>query len=108
MLVNRNRGLDAVLDADEPFTADSLFAYIHVSGAAKAARKAIEASFNRHERIFAAASGTTSEASTRELILACYPDAEVRAPIDAHSSLISTTKAKRLLDWSVTKSCRRI
>jgi len=99
-----DRSLEAVTDDAAPFGRECLFAYLHVEDAASAARLAIEANFQGHERIWAVADDTTATVPTADLIDACYDDATVERDFCGRESLISTEKAVRLLGWNPTRS----
>jgi nucleoside-diphosphate-sugar epimerase len=108
VLVKSDRTLDAITESDAPFGADSVFSYIHIADAASAVRRAVEAEFEGHERVFAVAGDTTSETPTEELVSNCYPDASVRKAFDRHENLVSNETAERLLEWTPARSWRSI
>jgi len=94
-----DRSLDAVGEDSARFTRDTLFAYLHVDDAARAARKAIEADFEGHERFWAVANDTTSAAPTADLVQEYYPDADVRHEFEDREALVTIAKARELLGW---------
>jgi nucleoside-diphosphate-sugar epimerase len=97
--VESDRSLEAVADETTPFTRDTLFAYLHVDDAARIARAVIEAEFTGHERFWAVAADTTTSVPTPELVSEFYPEADVRQEFEESDALITTEKARRLLEW---------
>lgn len=105
--VEADRTLDGIRDAGYFHTArNTLFAYLHVEDAARAVRRAVEADFQGHERFWTAAADTTTATPTEQVVAEVYPDAEVRASFSGHDSLVSTVKAREVLDWEPARSWR--
>jgi len=98
------RTLESVDHEDTGGGRDDLFSYLHVDDAARAAQSAIEADFEGHERFWIASSDTTMDILSSELV-SCYPG--VTDPgLEGHESLVDTSKAKAMLDWSASTSWR--
>jgi len=104
--VEPDRSLDGLREAWHHTTRDVLFSYVHAADAASVARRAVEADFSGHERFWAVAADTTAEVDNDRLVAEYYPDAEVRADLDPHETLISIDKAREVLDWEPTRSWR--
>ena len=85
---------------------DELFTYVHIDDAVSIVQRAIEATFEGHERFAVSAADTTVEDSTEHVVAEAYPDAEVRDSFEEHDSLITTEKASRMLGWSPTRTWR--
>lgn len=101
-----DRSLTAVTKESAGFARDNLFSYLHLQDAGGIVRAILESDFEGHERFWAVAEDTTTSAPTRELIASCYPETTVKKEFHDRESLISTAKAKRMLDWQPTKSWR--
>lgn len=100
--------LDAITGDLADSTRDVLCTYLHVDDAASVARRAVEAPIDGHERVWAVADDTITAVPTEDVIEACYPDAELRAALAGTDALVSTTKARTLLDWSPERSWREL
>lgn len=97
--VEGDRSLAAMDEESTNFTRDTLFTYLHIDDAASVARAAIEADFEGHERFWPVADDTTSSAPTMELARNYYPEADCRHDFQGRQALVSTEKARRLLEW---------
>ena len=84
----------------------SYFTYLHVADAVRAVRLALEADLVGHEMVFLNAADTNSETPTTELVDECYPESERRTAFSGHDSLVDTSKAELLLDWTPQRSWR--
>lgn len=84
----------------------SYFTDLHVSDAVRAARRALEADLVGHETVFLNTADTNSETPTAELVDECYPESDSRTAFSGHDSLVDTSKAERLLDWTPARSWR--
>jgi len=104
--VEGNRSLAAVSSESAKFARDQLFSYIHIDDAASVALAAIEGEYTGHESFWAIADDTTADVPTPELIRECYPDVSVESDLEGYDALISTAKARRMLDWEPTRSWR--
>jgi nucleoside-diphosphate-sugar epimerase len=83
---------------------DDLFAYLHISDAAQAARRAIEADFDGHERFWVVADDTTMDTPSADLV-GVYGD--VSDPgFMGNEAHVDTSKAQRILDWTPTRTWR--
>ncbi|WP_458189455.1 NAD-dependent epimerase/dehydratase family protein [Haladaptatus sp. NG-WS-4] len=89
---------------------NTLFTYVHMSDAVDLVRRAVEADFDGHERIWVSAPDTSAETPTRELITDVFPDVEVRGELDEHDymALVDTTKAQNLFNWKPEWSWRQL
>ena len=89
---------------------NTLFTYVHMSDAVDLVGRAVEATFDGHERVWVSAPDTSAETPTREIISEIFPDAEVRSHFDEHehAALVDTTKARNLFDWTPEWSWRRL
>lgn len=105
-ITDTDRTLDGLKAANESTTHDVLFSYLHIEDAAAAARKAIEADFDGHEVFWTVAKDTITAVPTHELIDEFYPTVETQTNLSGYESLISTTKAAELLDWTPQHSWR--
>ena len=77
-----------------------LWSYIDARDAATACRLAIEADGLGSVALNLAADDTSMAVTSRELMTAQYPEVtDIRTPLDGFQSLLSTEKAKRLLNW---------
>lgn len=84
----------------------SYFTYLHVTDAVRAVRRALEADLVDHETIFLSAANTNSETPTAEIVDECYPESDRRTTFQGHDSLVDTSKAEQLLDWTPQRSWR--
>jgi nucleoside-diphosphate-sugar epimerase len=80
--------------------ASNLWAYIDGRDAAQACRLALEADMQGHEAFFVAAPNSFMKTPTAELVRRYYPDTEIRAGLDGHQSLLSSSKAAWVLNYS--------
>lgn len=87
------------LDRAAPHRRKILWAYADVREVARANRLAIEADWTGHEVFFITADHTLSETQTEELLAKHHPDVEIRSELAGHASIISSTKAEKLLGW---------
>jgi nucleoside-diphosphate-sugar epimerase len=98
-----DRSLAGLRDSGDFETArDTLFSYLRSSDAARAVRRALAADgVDGHEACFVVAADTTTTTPTPTLVERVYPDVPTRTALDAGSraSLISTARARDLLDW---------
>lgn len=85
---------------------DDLFSYLHLNDAARAARCAIEAEFNGHERFWVVADDTTMDTPSAHLV-EMY-DGVSDPGFSGHESLINTSKAQRILGWRPKRSWRNL
>ncbi|SDL99760.1 Nucleoside-diphosphate-sugar epimerase [Halogranum gelatinilyticum] len=110
VLVDGDRSLDAIREAPFHHSAhNTLFAYVHLDDLARLFRLCVEADFDGHETVWAAAADTTVDLPTNELVAEEYPEADVRVEpegFDEYGSLVDTTKAGELLGWTPEKSWR--
>ncbi|MFD1598009.1 NAD-dependent epimerase/dehydratase family protein [Halobellus rarus] len=107
--VEPDRTVSAIRDRGDFHVArNTLFSYLHRADAAALIRDCAEASFSGHERFWAAAADTTTSTPTAELVEAVYPDADANRSFEDHESLISTTKAERLVGWEPERSWREL
>lgn len=101
--VEQDRRLEALRDSPEFHTQrNTLFAYAHVSDAVALVAEAATAEFDGHERVWVSAPDTVTETPTARLLAAAYPDADVREgfPSTEYASLVDTSKAESLFDWT--------
>ncbi|WP_137283663.1 NAD-dependent epimerase/dehydratase family protein [Halorussus salinisoli] len=84
----------------------TLFAYLHRGDAVALTIRALEADFAGHEVFFGAASDTTVDAPSSELV--DHYDAELRNSFEGYESLIDGGKAESMLDWSPEQSWREL
>ncbi|WP_227356842.1 NAD-dependent epimerase/dehydratase family protein [Haladaptatus salinisoli] len=89
---------------------NTLFTYVHASDAVDLVRRAVEATFDGHERVWVSAPDTSAETPTRKLVAEVFPDVEVRRDFGEgeYSALVDTTKARTLFDWEPDWSWRRL
>jgi nucleoside-diphosphate-sugar epimerase len=87
---------------------NTLFAYLHADDAVRAVRRAVEADVAGGERVWLAAADTSADVPSDRLAREVYPDAERRKPLEGYRSLVDTSKAERLLDWTPTRSWRAL
>ncbi|ELZ94947.1 UDP-glucose 4-epimerase [Haloferax mucosum ATCC BAA-1512] len=85
---------------------NTLFSYLGREDAARLIRRALEADYEGHDVFWAAASDTSTTVESATLAREVYPDADVRASLSGHESLVSTAKAKRRLGWEPEWSWR--
>jgi nucleoside-diphosphate-sugar epimerase len=85
---------------------DELYTYLYLEDAARAARAAVEATFDGHEVFWTVAADTTLAIPTAEVATDAYPDAERRAPLEANDALVTTAKAERVLGWTPERTWR--
>lgn len=97
-----DRSIDGLTEEDR----DHLFAYLHLSDAARAARRAVEAEFAGHERFWIVAGDTSAAVPSERLADRYYPDVDRRRALDGTESLISIEKARSLLGWEPTHTWR--
>jgi len=95
-----------------PTQRNTLCGYVHTTDAVRLVERAVEASFDGHERVWVSAPDTSAETPSAELAAELYPDADYRGPTaddeSPYAALIDTTKAERLLDWEPTWSWRQL
>lgn len=105
--VGNDRTLSGIRDAGFFHKArNTLFAYLHVDDATAAVERAVQAGFDGHERFWVVADDTTTTTPTEDLVPEVYLDADVRELLSGHASLISTEKAREMLDWQPQVSWR--
>lgn len=105
--VDADRSLDALRESGNFHTArNTLFAYLAMGDAVRVVERAVEADFDGHERFFAAAPDTTAALPSADLVERLYPDAERRASLSGHESLVSGEKAGTVLGWTPERSWR--
>lgn len=102
-----DRSLAGIRDADWGGRS-TLFSYLHLDDAASIARRAIEADLDGHEAFWAVAADTNAATPSDRLVAEFFPGAEVRGKFDEFESLISTEKARDLLDWEPERSWREL
>jgi len=86
----------------------ALYAYVDVRDAARCAWLAatVPLAPATHHVAFVVARDTMTATPSAEIARGFFPDAELRAPLDGHASLISGENARRLLGFEATHSCR--
>lgn len=90
----------AALGGDRAWTTrDVLFTYLELEDAASAARLAVEAEIEGHERIWAVAPDPCVDVPTEDLIAEHFPDAERREPLSGTDGLVTIEKSRQLLGW---------
>lgn len=105
--VEPDRTLDGLHESGAFWPArQSYFTYLHTADAVRAVQCAIEADVDGHETIFLNAADTNAETPTPELVDECYPASDRTQTLSGHESLVDTSKAERLLDWSPERSWR--
>lgn len=94
-------------DMDVPFGA--LFAWVHLSDAARACHLAATAPLpeRTHTVFFTAARDSSLGAPTRAYLARHYPEAEVRPHLAEFGSTIDSSRAERLLGWVPEISVKR-
>jgi len=104
--VEADRSLDGLRDSPHFHTQrNTLFSYVHADDAASLVRRAVEASFDGHERVWVSAPDTSAETPSADLAAELFPDAERRESLtdgDPCAALVDTSKAERLFDWEPT------
>jgi len=107
-LIHRGWGRETIEDITRTFdeTNNDLFTYLHLSDAAAIAVDAVEADFDGHEVFWAVAADTNTAVSTPDLLSTIYARTEVKRDLNGFESLISTEKARDLLDWVPERSWR--
>lgn len=100
----RDRTLEAI-DDDSWAVREELFSYVARPDAARAFRRALEADFSGYESLFVSAADTTMDTPSPRIVAESYPDATDRG-VDGHETLIDTTRAERVLDWTPERSWR--
>jgi nucleoside-diphosphate-sugar epimerase len=107
--IEPDRTVSAIRDGGDFHVArNTLFAYLHRADAAALIRDCVEATFTGHERFWAVAADTTTSTPTAELVESVYPDADTNRSFEDHESLVSTTKAQRLVGWEPERSWREL
>jgi nucleoside-diphosphate-sugar epimerase len=105
--VEADRSLDGLRENGDFHTArNTLFSYLAMSDAVRVVRRAVEADFDGHERFWAVAGDTTTDLASADIVERLYPDAERRASLSGHQSLVSTEKAETKLGWAAERSWR--
>jgi len=105
-LTEADRSMEALRDGNSWIGRDVLFSYIQIEDAAAVARKAVEADYDGHESFWVAATDTTADVPTAELVPEFFPDAEIDRSFTGHESLIDLSKAESLLGWTPAHSWR--
>jgi len=82
--------------------------YVHARDAASLTRRALETDLGGHETFWVVADDTTSEDPTAAIADEFYPGVERTRHLSGTESLISTAKAKRLLDWEPERTWRDV
>ncbi len=88
------------LQDDPAAGSTNLWSYIDARDAAQACRLALEADVTGHHPFFVAAPNTFMKTPTADLVRQYYPDAEIRPGLAANQSLLDSSKATRLLNFS--------
>ena len=78
----------------------NLWSYIDARDGADAVVKALDYDTPGLERFVIANSDNVMSRSSADLMAEFFPDTEFRSPVDGTQSLISTSKAERLLGWA--------
>ena len=97
-----DRGVESISERERK----TLLTYLYLEDAASVARRAVEADIDGHERFWAVATDTTAPVPTNDVVNRLYSDADRRRDFDGTESLVSTEKARRLLDWHPEHSWR--
>ncbi len=84
------------------------FSYTDRRDAAKACRLSIEKDWIGHEAFFIASSDTTSNINTSELVKIAYPEVKLNKNFQQNESLISISKAKKIMNWEPEYSWRNL
>ena len=112
--VEADRTLEDLRESGEFHTQrNTLFGYVHVSDAVDLVRRAVDATFDGHERVWLSAPDTSAETPTRDLVAAVFPDVERRDGLegpddDDYAALIDTGKAESLFGWEPEWSWRQL
>jgi nucleoside-diphosphate-sugar epimerase len=107
--VEPDRELDDIRASGDFHTArNTLFAYVALPDAVRAVRQALTATHSGHERVWVVADDTTTETPSAEVVETVYGDADVRAELAGCRSLVSTEKARELLEWEPRMSWREL
>ena len=91
---------------DPTVRAKNFWGYVHLGDCARACRLALEAEWEGHEVVFVNARDTLLSIPTQEALARAYPDVPLRSPVVGFDGIISTAKAKRLLNWEPLRSWR--
>lgn len=108
--VENDRTLSGLRESGDFHTQrNTLFSYVHVSDAVDLVRRAVEADFDSHERVWVSAPDTSAETPSREITATVFPDAEGRSLGEGdYASLVDTSKAESLFGWEPEWSWRRL
>lgn len=93
-------------DADARLRSWNLWGYIDARDGAEAIRLALQSSRPGFDVFNIFAADTVMTRTSSELMADVFPDVEIRGALDGNESLISTAKAKRLLNWAARHSWR--
>ncbi|WP_226021455.1 NAD-dependent epimerase/dehydratase family protein [Halomicrobium salinisoli] len=105
--VEADRTLERLRESEHFSTQrNTLFSYVHVSDAVDLVRRAVEADFDGHERVWLSAPDTSAQTPTREVVAELYPDADLRDLDDEYAALVDTGKAESLFGWTPEWSWR--
>lgn len=107
--VEPDRRLAALRDSPDFLTQrNTLFAYAHMADVVELVEETVTATFEGHERVWVSAPDTVTETPTEALIEAVYPEADVREgfPDSEYASLVDTSKAQSLFDWTPQRRWR--
>jgi nucleoside-diphosphate-sugar epimerase len=88
------------LQDDPAAGASNLWSYIDARDAAQAFRLSLEANVAGHEPFFVAAPNTFMKIPTADLVRQYYPNTEIRPGLTVYQSLLDSTRAARLLNFS--------
>ena len=108
--VEADRSLSGLREAgDFHSQRNTLFTYVHVSDVVDLVRRAIEADFDSHERVWVSAPDTSAETPSREIAATVFSDTEVHdLGEDDYASLVDTSKAEELFGWEPQWSWRQL
>lgn len=107
--VEADRSLSGMRDSDAFHSQrNTLFTYVHMSDATDLVRRAVEADFDGHERVWVSAPDTSAETPSADLAADVFPDAEIRDDLTGYDALVDTTKARELFDWEPEWSWRQL
>lgn len=84
----------------------NLWGYVDARDCGEACRLAVEKAPPGHEAYIVAAADTLAELSNAELMARFFPGVALRKEVGAHTSLLSSEKAKRILGYSPRFSWR--
>lgn len=104
-----DRRLSALRDGSEFLTQrNTLFAYAHMTDVVELVERTVTATFDGHERVWVSAPDTATETQTETLLDEVYPGADVREgfPDGEYASLVDTSKAETLFDWTPRRRWR--